>query len=123
MNLQLELDIDLVQGFSMQSQTALQESHDAIMSAGEYLSHLARDLNIIEFEKKLPGYIKLMQQYFIDINETESINTDNIELLMNMHNNILHAASNEKENISNKLKKLHIGKTMQSLYPKNIAKT
>ena len=107
----------------MQSQTTREESHDAILRAGERLYNLAKDLQITDVEKKLPDYTKEIEQYFINVKKDDLISADidKLKILLNMHDKILHVLINERENVSIKLKQLHTGKSMQSLYPQNIS--
>ena len=106
----------------MQPQPDLQGNYGLIINSGEQLYQLAQELDVVEFEKKLPEYTRIIEQYFIDINKSKLNHSDieDFETLLSMHHKIVSLIDKEKETLSKKLKKLHAGKVMQTFYPQTI---
>ncbi len=100
-------------------QSGAQGSFNSIISSGEQLYKLARNLDIAELEKELPEYTRIIEQYFLGLDREELTHADFKELkqVMSAHKKIVNLINKEKEKISKNLKQLHTGKEMQNTYP------
>lgn len=97
----------------------IQISHDSIIELGEELYQLAKCSDILKFEKKLPEYTNVIEKHFTVINNKKlsSDDVDKLETILTVHKKISRLIDRDKESISKKLKQLHAGKAMQSVYP------
>jgi hypothetical protein len=93
---------------------------NSVISSGETLCKLATDLNLTELEEKMPEYTQAIQQYFVyfEQNECTQNDLDDLKIIMSEHKIIVNLLSGKKEEISKKMKQLHVGKTMQNTYAK-----
>jgi hypothetical protein len=95
------------------------DNFNSVISSGEMLCKLATDLNITELEEKMPEYTKAIQQYFVNFEQNECTQNDfdDLKKIVSEHKIIIDLFNSRKEEISKKLKQVHVGKTMQDTYP------
>lgn len=101
-------------------QSDAQADFDGIISSGEQLFSLAKDLDMVGLEKELPEYTQQIEQYFLELDKEKLTSTDikSLEQLMLSHKSLVTLISEKKEKISISIKQLHTGKEMQNTYQK-----
>lgn len=99
--------------------SANQNSFSSIISSGEHIYALAKDLDTVALEKELPVYTQQIEQTFLGLDRERLTHTDfeNIKQLMSVHKKIVNLINSQKEKISKNIKQLHAGKEMQNTYP------
>jgi len=101
-------------------QTDEQDNLDAIISSGEQLFSLAKELDMVGLEKELPEYSQQIEQYFLGVDKENltSADVESLKRVMSTHEKIVTIISEKKETTSKNIKQLHMGKKMQNAYPK-----
>lgn len=103
-------------------QSRAQDSFKSIVSSGEQIYKLAKNLDITELEKKIPEYTRRIEQYFLGLDREELTVNDigSLKQVMSTHKKIVNLINEEKGKISKNIKQLHTGKEMQNIYPQTI---
>lgn len=94
----------------------------SVISSGERLCELAKDLNITELEEKIPEYRQKIQEHFVFLYENELTYRDveNVKKIMSMHEELTNLLDKKKEEVFKNIKQLHAGKEMQTTYPRTV---
>ena len=97
------------------------DSYELVMASGEDLMLSLENIDFDELQNQVDTYTKSIEKQFHKLESDKPTETvlNQLETLLQLHQNILSRFELEKKKLASKLKNLHAGKAMQNTYPGN----